>query len=555
MRHEVDRGVPVPMRDGRVLLADVYRPSRPGRYPTLLERTPYGPHSSEAALHAGEFYSSHGYSVVLQNVAGRFGSEGTFRPFEHDGTDGVDTLRWISRQAWSTGRIASIGGSYSGFTQHSLSGGFNRGLRCQHQRQTPTDVVGHVTYRGGAFELAFCMSWVLENEVIHNQSADAAEALASLDAWLLQLPLTPFAPLAGTDSSYDQWRKTRPEDPYWTNQTRLPDFREASTPVFHLGGWYDPFLEGTLQAYEALASRSDHGGDPIEQRLLVGPWAHGSDQMAVPRLGDATFGQDSTRDPLEMRLPWLDAWMKGQTAALAEIPQVSVFTMGIDQWLAYDAWPPPRSRSEEFFLSPDQSGSASSLNDGSLSPRTSQGGDQTTSYTYDPSEPVETLGGAIVHHFAQGPIDQRNVESRCLTFSTQPISPPLHVAGPVTCRLFVHSTGADTDWVARLTDVYPDGSSLLITEGILRSRFREGLDRPHLMRDDVYQVLISLTPTAMVFGEGHRIRLTITSSCFPRWNRNLNTGDSNALESTGVVVRNTLFHDPARPSSLMLTVA
>jgi uncharacterized protein len=289
--------------------------------------------------------------------------------------------------------------------------------------------------------------------------------------------------------------------------------------------------------------------------LVVGPWAHGSDRIGQTRLGDVDFGDAAFVDPLASKLDWVGPWVRGEPEAIDAIAPVRLFVMGTNRWQDFDRWPPPGSQETSLYLSAAASGTARSLNDGSLEP--SPGDDVSvppTRYRYDPSEPVITHGGATVHLLDPGPRDMRETERRCATFTSAALSEPLAVIGPVHVDLHAHSTAADTDWVARVTDVGPSGASLLVTEGILRARYRASLHHPELVGDEIEAYRIDLSPTAHVFRRGHRLRLAVTSSNFPRWSRNLNTGGDNHTSSRSVTATNSIFHDRSHRSRVsMLT--
>lgn len=567
--HEKD--VEIPMRDGTVLRANITRPRAEGRFPVLLERTPYNKEAgSENAVGSPEFFARRGYVVVIQDVRGRFASEGEFYPFRDDGAgdlrDGYDTVEWLARQPWSNGRVGTIGGSYSGATQYRNALSRPPHLRAMFVRESSADYYQEWVYRGGAFELGFNMDWALR-VTLNNldrlvSDEDRRRRLRGIleraseekDHWYGRLPLYPFPPLEGLSDWFNDWLAHPQDGPYWWRFNVERYHHEIETPIYHLGGWYDIFLAGTLKHYTGLKRRARTEEARRAQKLIIGPWVHGPLNIGNSRAGEWDFGPQAALDFNELRLPWFDYWLKDIDTGVMDEPPVRIFVMGVNQWRHEEDWPPPGIRYTPYYFRTGPTGSIASLNDGALSPEPPQGSEDPNGYLYDPYDPVPTRGGSNLG-IPNGVYDQREVEQRCLTFTSPPLERELEVTGPVKAVLYAMSSAPDTDWVVRLCDVHPDGYSRLLCDGILRARYRDSFQEPRPMEPGkVYRFEVDLWATSNVFLPGHRIRVSVTSSCFPRFDRNLNTSGPIHREAAGRTALNTVFHDTLRPSHIVLPV-
>lgn len=565
----VNRDVPVRMRDGTILYADVWRPRATGRFPVLIERTPYGPDSPERVLGAGEYLARRGYVVVIQDVRGRYRSPGRFSPFASEGwgvnKDGYDTIEWAAKQPWSNGKVATIGGSYSGVTQYMAAATRPPHLVCQVAREAPSSFFRQWVYRGGAFELAFNTEWALRHTADQrhrfpedDRSDEAYRALTAsycedLESWFGHLPIHPLPPLRDLALWHSEFLGHAVDGPYWRQWAVSDQYARFGVPILHVGGWFDIFLQGTIDNYVGIRETAESPTVRDTQRLLIGPWTHGAKEMTRSVAGDQDFGQDAAVDALAYRMPWLDHWMKGESSAEMDEPPVKIFTMGTNRWQSFDTWPPRRARAVRWYLRSGSSGSARSLNDGSLSLERPDVNEPPDEFTYDPADPIPTLGGNTLG-IPSGPMDQRPVEERCLTYTSAPLDRDIEVTGPVTATVFGLSSAPDTDWVVRLSDVHSDGRSMPVCDGILRARFRESWTEPKLLDGTVQRFDVDLWATSNVFRRGHRLRVAVTSSSFPRWDRNLNTGGENALASAGVDAVNSVFHDAQHPSFIEVSV-
>lgn len=573
----VERDVPVTMRDGVVLAADVYRPSGSGEFPVLIERTPYNKaESSETKFGAGEYYAARGYACVIQDVRGRFGSNGDFYPFRDDGDgerrDGYDTVEWAAEQPWSNGKIGTIGGSYSGATQYRMLSARPPHLVAQFIRQSSSDYSNEWVYRNGALELAFNLSWTTRHTATQaykwsgavdrdrNREFMAA-AVKSLVSAMHSLPVRQRDVLTELSPWWGDWLDHPDSGPFWDEFNIAPRHRLTNVPVHHLGGWYDGFLRGTLENFVGMRAAADTEQARAGQRLTVGPWVHAPDAANLTGNGEMDFGADAAIGFFETRLEWFDHWLKGIDTGMTDRPAVRLFAMGVNRWREFSAWPPPGAKMTPLYLSGAKSGSCASLNDGSLShvkpgaPETEENSD---SYEYDPLRPVPTLGGAHLGAAADGApngqVDQRPNHGRVLTYTGQVLDADLDVTGRVSAFLYAKSSAPDTDWIVKLIDVYPDGRAMLVCDGVLRARYRNSRNKPELLHGEIERYEIDLWGTSYVFQRGHRLQVIVTSSDFPRWDRNMNTGGINAQESAGVVAVNSIYHDAKHPSHVMLPV-
>ena len=567
----IDRNVMIPMRDGTKLAADIYRPEVRGQFPVLIERTPYNKeNSSEIQIESPQFFASHGYAVMIQDVRGRYASPGEFYPFRDDGwganRDGYDTIEWAASQPWSDGNVGTIGGSYSGMTQYRLAPLRPPHLRAMFVRESSSDYHQEWVYRGGAFELAFCLNWALNGITLANlahlaspeqheeKKGQLEQAVAELSTWHSHLPLNPLPLFKGLSEWYHDWLAHPDDGPYWWQWNIAQKHHEIDTPIYHLGGWYDIFLRGTLENFKGIRARGMTEKARKAQKLIVGPWIHGPRNVNVSKTGDLDFGPEAAVDLNVLRLKWFDSRLKGIENGIMEEPPVRIFVMGENRWRDEDDWPLKRTQYTSYYLRSGQSRSIRSLNDGVLSPEPPSGAESPESFLYDPEKPLPTIGGNTLG-IPGGPFNQRGVEEQSLTYTTPPLRRDTEVTGPITCTLYGMSSAPDTDLTVKLTDVYPDGSSFLVADGILRARYRDSLEHPTLLvPHKVYKFTIDLWSTSQLFKAGHRIRVSIGSSNFPRFDRNLNTGGEFGREAIGRTALNTVFHDYERSSHMTLPI-
>ncbi len=557
-------GVPMKTRDGVTLYSDIYRPRADGTFPVILMRTPYDKSVSWAVGPAYQI-AAHGYVVIVQDVRGRYTSEGEWYPFRHESNDGYDAVEWAAALPSSNGKVGMIGGSYVGATQMLSAIAHPPHLAGICPVVTASNYHDGWTYQGGALEQWFDQNWATQLATNTMWRLIAKNTNALLGAPVL--PLTHYPAFnylslpAGAEATaelapyYLDWLAHPDYDAYWKQWSIEEHFSDIQVPALHIGGWYDIFLAGTLRNYMGIKA---HGGTDEArkgQRLLVQIGGHAGFGR---RIGDVEFGDDALKFPsTEVVLAWYDYLFKGVQNEFATVP-VRIFVMGENKYRQESDWPPPEAKLTRYFL--HSGGSANSLRgDGglSLTPPKKETPDK---FTYDPANPVPTIGGSLccdAEHYEPGPRDQRASENRddVLVYSTKPLAEDMEITGPVTLELWVRSSAVDTDFTAKLVDVSPVGFAMNLTDGILRMRYRDSQEKPGLMNpDQVYKISVDLWATSNVFKKGHIIRLEVSSSNFPRFDSNLNTGADQATSREFVSATNTILHDSEHPSALLVPV-
>jgi uncharacterized protein len=550
MEIRLESDVQVPMRDGVRLATDIWIP-RAQPAPVLLVRLPYGKSAlpgilSHALIPNVLELVGHGYAVAWQDCRGTFASGGEFSPIVNEADDGLDTIAWLRDQRWCDGNVGTYGGSYLGFTQWTASTRSPEGLRAQAPSITSPDFYAAPWYsEGGALSWHTLRSWsaLVSDPAAHLAVPPADQPLLAKEApWLADYIAHPA------------------RDEYWQGVNADGRLDGVTVPTLHVGGWFDIFVNQTARTFTRMKTEGGSFDARQNQRLVIGPWDHLS-QTGVYH--DRQFGlaADATAFGItRAHVQFFDRWVRGQRAALEGTAPVQIFVMGIDQWRNEPDWPIPGTSYTDYFL--DGAGQANtSEGDGTLrtSPPEAEARD---SYLYDPARPVPTAGGRVMAPAALnavGPVDQRAVEERpdVLCYTTAALDEPVEVTGHLSLVLHVSSSAVDTDFTAKLVDVHPDGRALYLTDGILRARYRESLNRPQpLTQGERYEITVDLGVTANVFLPGHRIRLEVSSSNFPRFDRNTNTGGYIAGESAAdaVPATNEVRHGPACPSRLVLPV-
>ncbi len=528
----------VPMRDGVELSANVFCPPGGRRVPAILVRTPYGKGADIAATYL--LFVQNGYALVVQDVRGRGDSEGVFGSLKQEVTDGHDTLDWIAAQPWSNGKIGMAGGSYLGIVQWQAAISGNPYLKAISPAVSGCDEYLDRYYSpGGAFKLGHRLLWLSENLRAPGFPRPVFQK------YVLNLPLR-SSDRAATGQTVEMFQEAlaHPEyDAFWKSVSTREHLEKVHVPVLAFGGWYDNYVESDLEAFSRLRKLSR------EARIMIGPWTHN----APSRLPGFDYGPESNLSFRRLQLAWFDRWLKSAAPAKAEPllagPPVRIFVMGTNRWRDEHEWPPATARQTSFYLS--RGGRL-------LKNETAQSApDQ---YVYDPRKPVPSMGGAVCcdpRFFPWGPMDQRLVEKRpdVLVYTGPLLKRALEVTGPIRVVLYASTTAVDTDFTAKLVDVFPDGRAINLSDGILRLRYRESLERAKLARPgEIYQISIDAGVTSNVFRKSHRIRLEISSSNFPRFDRNPNTGGNIAGETKLRVATQTIYHDAARPSRLLLSV-
>jgi putative CocE/NonD family hydrolase len=553
----VERDVPAKMRDAVILKADIYRPKADGKYPVLLQRTPYDKNNSRAF---GMRAAARGYVVVVQDVRGRYTSDGEWYPFRHESQDGYDTVEWAAALPQSNGKVGMFGGSYVGATQMLAAIASPPHLSGIAPSVTPSNYHENWTYQGGAFEQWFNQSWSsgLAENTLERSVAKDTNALN----WKDMLPLVNYPLLAPPDPQslapyYRDWLAHPSYDDYWKAVSLEESYSHIQVPALHIAAWYDIFLGGSLRNYILLKSRAGSEAARNGQHLLVEVGGHsgGSDQR---KIGDVDFGPAAPYDNDERVLQWYDYLLKGQTNDFGGKKPVRIFVMGKNEWRDEEDWPLARAKATKYFL--HSTGKANgSAGDGQLSTQ-APATEPKDSYVYDPAKPMPTIGGPLCcdwGHLPPGPRDQRSAEDRSdlLIYSTPAFTQDTEVTGPISLDLFASTSAKDTDFTAKLLDIWPNGFAQNLTEGILRLRYRNSMERPELAKPgEIYRVVVDLWATSNVFLAGHSLRLEISSSNFPRFDRNLNTGEDQATSTKMQPATNAIYHDKEHPSALVLPI-
>ncbi len=582
----------VPMRDGVSLATDIYFPAANGKpaegqFPIILERTPYDKASAKNVQN-GQYFARRGYVCAYQDVRGRFMSEGEWYAFAKEAPDGFDTVGWLGTQDWSNGSVGTMGGSYCGSDQSALAT-----LSPPHLK-TMIVAVGASSYyhcsmrQNGALEqrfliYAFRMA-TTSKEAIADAGIKAAmtKGYGEVDEWMSRLPLKKDTSPLRILPSYEQWaldiQNHGDFDDYWKQRGyAISQYYEehADVPSLYLGGWYDSYARATCENFMELKKLKKS-----DQFLLMGPWIHGG--WEVTNSGDLDFGIHSHINYNDLRLAWFDRYLKGKHTEVSDWSPVRIFVMGTGSgkpnyqglldhggyWRDEQDYPLPDTSFTPYYLRAD----------GELLTDASGEDSPPSIFTYDPADPVPTVGGGISAAepiMSPGGFDQRggprffgckdqlplNSRSDVVTFQTEPLGSDTEITGPIIMKLYAASSAADTDFTAKLVDVfppsvdYPEGHAINLTDSIIRARYRNGFDQPELLEPGVvYEFNFELYPTSNIFRSGHRIRLDISSSNFPRFDVNPNTGGPLGQDRRTLIAQQVIYHDADHPSQIVLPV-
>lgn len=567
-----ERNVPAVMRDGTILYADVYRPDNDGKFPVLLQRMPYNKAFLPlSTLVLDPITAAHeGYVVIIQDVRGRFQSEGdSFYIYKNEYNDGYDSVEWAATLPYSDGNVGMYGLSYMGMTQFQAAAMQPPHLKAIFPITWGTDVF---MYRGGALELGLLKSWSLAtigpNAVIRAKQGkedfvkEFMELIHAIDhieqSAFEQLPIKEsdwlklgegYASFVHDILNHDTY------DGYHQEISVRGKEDEVEVPIFSMAGWYDCLLGYDLEHYEKLKQKNNI-------KLMIGPWAHAS---FLPAVGELNFGLSTSGllldlkiDLTKLQLKWFDYWLKGMENDIMEEPPVKIFVMGENKWRNEQEWPLKRTVYTPFYFN-SKGHANTNRGDGTLT-LTQPIEDVYDSYVYDPANPVPTLGGnhLMPMHYQRGPVDQRSVESRedVLIYSSDVLEEEVEVTGPVKVVLYASSSAVDTDFTAKLIDVYPDEKAYNLADGIIRAKYRDkNTQSPSLIQPNVvYCYEIDLWATSNLFKKGHRIRVDISSSNFPRFDRNLNTGKLGRDSDYLIAATQRVFHNEKYPSHILLPV-
>ena len=510
--------VRIAMRDGVHLATDIYLPEGDGPFPVIFSRTPYG---RVTMGKGGIGFAQNGIAFVMQDMRGRFDSEGENLPFvgcgwgEHQ--DGVDTMEWLKKQKWCNGRIATIGGSAGGITQNLLAGAAPDGLKAQYISVAAASLYSDASYIGGAF-----------------RKADA-------DGWMIHNKFDPRALETGHAHPY--------YDDYWRKFDTSLKFPQMNVPAVHIGGWFDMFAQATINEFVGR-QHSGANGSRGAQKLVMGPWTHGIGKMPA---GEMTFPNADKVPEQYNANRWFDHYLRGADNGVEKEPAVAYYVMGDtsapgapgNEWRHADDWPVPAKETPAYFT-----------RDGKLTPEKPAAAAAHVEFAFDPANPCPTVGGNNLN-LARGPMNQNKIEDRgdVVLFTSAPLHEPVEVTGRVKAKVFVASSAVDTDLSVRLCDVYPDGKSYLMAEGILRLRYRNSAEKPEpLTPGRIEEVAVDCWSTSIIFNKGHRIRATVTSSNHPRFDVNPGTGQPWREGEPAVKQTNQIFCDAAHPSGIVLPV-
>lgn len=576
---KIETNVPIPMRDGTTLYADIYRPEGPGPFPVILQRTPYDKTTPLTMLMLDPLKAAkRGYAIVIQDTRGRFTSEGEFYCFRDDIDDGYDTVEWAASQPWSTGKVGMCGTSYVGATQWLAAMSKPPHLSAIVPNVTASNYHDGWTYQGGAFELGFNVSWTMlqltlanfnnissgkkvpAKKVLDDQRQKLFQAVDSMETAFKEIPLKEFPHLQGglADYFYD-WVAHPDYDDYWKKVCIEENHSSITTPALNIGGWYDIFLGGTIRNFQGMQEKGATEEARKGQKLIIGPWQHNARGTSL--VGNHYFGLAADAlaiDLDDIHFQWYDHWLKGADNGILDEPPVRIFVMGDNVWREEQEWPLARAKPTEYYFHSE--GKANSLNgNGGLSAE-APGEEPSDVFLYNPADPVPTRGGPLCcnpYFAANGAFEQSEIEARedVLVYTTPPLQREVEVTGPITVTLWAATSATDTDFTAKLVDVCEEGCARNLTDGIIRARYRDSASSSTLLEPGkAYRYTIDLWATSNVFKAGHRIRVEISSSNFPRFDRNTNTGNLISEDKEFKPALQTVLHNREHPSHITLPI-
>jgi uncharacterized protein len=553
----VERNVAAKMRDGLTLRADIYRPKAEGKYPVLLVRTPY---DKTGTMHFGLKAAARGYVVIAQDVRGRFESEGEWYTFKYESQDGYDTVEWAAALPYSNGKVGMFGGSYVGATQYLAALAKPPHLAGICPNVTASNYHDGWTYQGGAFEQWFNESWTtgLAVNTMRRRVEKKPDALGGAKVLpLISYPVIEPPSAEGVAPYFTDWLAHPNFDEYWKQLSIEDHYAQIQVPVYGMGAWYDIFLGGTLRNYVRLKTEAGTDAARKGQRLVVSVGGHAGGS-STGKVGAVEFGSKLPADEDEAMLRWYDWLLKGEANGVEKEKPVKIFVMGKNEWREEDDWPLARAKNSKYFL--HSSGAANgTAGSGTLS-TVVPAEEKPDQYVYDPSDAAPTIGGPLCCGALPtgiGPQDQRPAEARgdVLVYTTPTFAKDIEVTGPVSLDLYASSSAVDTDFTGMLVDVWPNGFAQNLTSGILRLRYRNSQEKPELANPgETYHITVDLWATSNVFLAGHKLRLEVSSSNFPRFDRNLNTGEEQARATRMVKATNVIYHDKAHPSAVIVPI-
>ncbi len=588
-KHKIktEKSIMIPMRDSTKLSTDIYFPvGFDGKLPTILIRTPYGKTESNLMINVAGLFAGQGYAVAFQDKRGRYESEGHYIPSFGDADDGYDSIDWLSKQDWSNGKVGMIGCSYAGDVQLLTAQRRHPALKAIIP-QAAGSVIGSLggDYKyfgvrlGGAIELAQGLAWFYDSgtKVFYKPTVDLSRKeflsvskyfrtnpklpKADFNKLWWHLPVNDIMNQAGIPNltDFNKITMTPVTDPWWNQFHYMTEDYKSDVPALHVNSWYDFGSRETIITYEHMRDKSVSKMARENQFMIMSPSTHCMSESVSKKtvigerdLGDARYGY------INIYLNWFKYWLKGDKKGVYDMPKIQYYLMGKNVWKSADKWPIPGTKLIKFYL--NSKGNANSLNGNGLLSHTLPITETSDSYIYNPADPVPTKGGPVCctgKNSPPGSFDQREIEIRndVLVYTTKPLKKGIEVTGKLNAVLYVSSSAKDTDFTAKLIDVYPDGRAYNIEEGILRARYREGQDKEVWMKKGkVYKIHVDMDATSNYFAPGHRIRIEVSSSNFPRFDRNLNTGGNNYDEVKWVKAKNTIHHSRIYPSHLLLPI-
>jgi len=587
------QSVMVPMRDSVRLATDLYFPiGAEMPQPVVLIRTPYNKNDADEHA-AARFFAGQGYVAAVQDMRGKYESEGRYRWTAHDRQDGYDTVNWLAEQSWSTGKVGTYGCSYRGENQIQLAAERHP----NHVAAVPMFAGAMYTHgdrhrnwatnNGGAFELAMIFTWFREkgwslrpsyptgtprDDLLRATKAfDLRPRLPDIDEAALWTELPVVDLMRRSQAPPNLWEDLvshAPDDPWWQQYGFVTDADRFDVPALQVASWYDYGVSEALALFNLFQSNAVSATARENQFVIIAPTTHCDHHEATAEtvVGERNVG-DARLGYWRLYLDWFDHWLRGEDTGVTDRRPVQYYLMGQNEWRSADAWPLPNADRTKYYLHSD--GHANSrMGDGRLSterpsdgaPGSPAGKASTDTFVYDPASPVPTVGGQACctqTPQAEGAWDQRAVEMRddVLVYTSSPLDEDIEVTGPIQATIYLSSSAPDTDVTVKLVDVAPDGTAYNIQEGIQRVRYREGYDRVTGMEEgEVYRVEVNLHATSNAFAAGHRIRVEVSSSNFPRFTRNLNTGGNNHTDTTWSTARNTIHHSAEHPSHIVLPI-
>ena len=546
---KVEENVVVPMRDGIKLYANVYRPDDSGSFPVVLTRLPYGKDEPYCFMPVhGRYWAKKGYACVIQDVRGKYASEGTFEPFVNEANDGYDTLNWIARQPWCDGNIGMTGESYYGYTQLAAATLNHPNLKCIAPGVAALGIYGSCSYNfdDNAVSLQTMGGWVA------GMTVDKTLRPVPLGYW--HLPLVTMDEDAGVRSEFfKELVLHSPGDARWKRTSLQEKFNQIKIPAYHWSGWYDVILPGAIRGWLGIKEKSDSLEARRNQWLVIAPVDHELSPITTHRIGKIDIGAEAWSYDRIQR--FFDYWLKGVDNGFDRTPRVEIFTIGDNKWRYENEWPLARTKFTRYYFH-SKEGANTSGGDGSLD-LTEPENEPVDRYVYDPNNPVTIALEQDYWYLAETLKNRAYVERRedVLVYSTEKLGKDTEITGPITVTLFAASSARDTDFTATLVDVFPDGYAHMIQEGIVRARYRNsGSEASLLEPGKTYEYKIDLCATSYVVKQGHMVRVEISSSNFNRWDRNPNTGNEYGIDAETTKATQTIYHDKEHPSYLTLPI-